>query len=174
MPAWQLETGRLYLRRVTLDDADLMLAIWNDPAFMHNVGDRGVRTIEDARQEMKAGALAHYEEYGYGPYAMVLKPDGARIGICGLFKRQNLDHPDIGFAVLPRYCGTGFAEEASRAVIAHAADDLGLRVLHAIVSPDNAPSVRLIEKLGLSFVEMITMPGDEQAIRLYSMALGED
>ena len=174
MSAWQLETKHLNLRRVTLDDADLMLAVWNDPAFIRNVGDRGVRTVEEAREAMKAGALRLYEEFGYGPYAMVLRSDGTRIGICGLFKRPNLDDPDIGFAVLPRYCGRGFAEEASRAVVAHAREELGLRVLHAIVSPDNAPSIRLIEKLGLAFVEMITMPGEEQAIRLYSMTLGKD
>ncbi len=171
--AWQLETERLLLKRVTLDDADLMLAIWNDPAFVANVCDRGVRTVDEAAREMKAGALQSYEQHGYGPYAMVRKSDGARIGICGLFKRPNLDDPDIGFAALPDYCGRGYTGEAARAVVAHARDELGLRVLTAIVSPGNEPSIALIEKLGLIFDRMIRMPGDDEDIRLYTMKLGE-
>lgn len=168
MPDWQLATDRLFLRRVTLDDADLLLAVWTDPAFIKNVGDRGVRTIEEAKEAMKAGALKLYADYGYGPYAMVRKDDGARMGICGLFKRDNLDFPDIGFGVLPEFCGKGYAGEAAFAVLAHARDDLQIEALTAIVSPDNAPSVGLIEKLGLAFVKMITMPGDDAEICLYS------
>ncbi len=168
---WQLETERLYLRRVTLDDADLMLAVWNDPAFVRNVGDRGIRTVEQARESMKSGALKLYEDYGYGPYSMVLKSDGCQIGICGLFKRENLEDPDIGFAVLPDYCSKGYAGEAAFAVVAHARDDLEIRGLIAIVSPGNTPSIGLIEKLGLSFDRMITMPGDDDEISLYSATL---
>lgn len=172
MPGWQLETERLYLRRVTLADADLLLAVWNDPAFIRNVGDRGVRTNSEAVEAMKCGALKLYTDYGYGPYAMLRKADGSRIGICGLFKRDNLDFPDIGFGVLPDYCGQGYASEASFAVMAHARDDLAIETLTAIVSQDNAPSIRLIEKLGLVFVKMITMPGEDKEICLYSKALG--
>ena len=171
---WQLETTRLFLRRITADDAGLMLAVWNDPAFVKHVGDRGVRTEPDARKEVEAGALRLFAEYGYGPYKMIRKEDAAAIGICGLFRRDNLDDPDIGFAVLPDYCGNGYAAEAARAVIAHARDDLGIRYLTAIVSPGNAASIGLIEKLGLTFSAMITMPGEDEAIRLYAMTLDQD
>jgi len=168
---WQLETERLYLRRVTLDDTGLMLAVWNDPAFVRNVGDRGIRTVEQARKAMKSGALKLYADYGYGPYSMVLKSDECQVGVCGLFRRENLEDPDIGFAVLPDYCSMGYAGEAAFAVLAHARDDLAIRELTAIVSPGNAPSIGLIEKLGLSFDRMITMPGDEEEISLYSTTL---
>ena len=174
MKEWQLETERLYLRRVTLDDADLLLAVWNDPAFMEHVGDRGVRTTEEAEEAMKAGALKLYADYGYGPYAMVRRDDGVRMGICGLFKRDNLDYPDIGFGVLPEFCGKGYAGEAAFAVLAHARDDLRIKELTAIVSPGNAPSIGLIEKLGLLFVGMITMPGDDEEICLYSKRLRQN
>lgn len=174
MSDWQLETERLFLRRVTLDDAGLMLAIWNDPAFVRNVGDRGIRTTEQAREAMQAGALKLYANYGYGPYSMVLKADGSQIGICGLFRRDNLEDPDIGFAVLPDFCSRGYAGEAAFAVLKHARDDLGIQKLTAIVSPDNAPSIGLIEKLGLVFERMITMPGDDEAISLYSAALTQE
>jgi RimJ/RimL family protein N-acetyltransferase len=174
MKEWQLETERLYLRRVTLDDADLLLAVWNDPAFIENVGDRGVRTTAEAVEAMKAGALKLYQDRGYGPYAMVRKDDGIRMGICGLFKRDNLDDPDIGFGVLPEFCGMGYAGEAAFAVLGHARDDLQIEELTAIVSPGNAPSIGLIEKLGLVFVRMITMPEDDEEICLYSRRLGPD
>ena len=165
------ETPRLLLRRMTLDDADLMLAIWNDPAFVEHVGDRGIRTIEQARQALGDTVLTLYETYGYGPYCMVRKDDAQRIGICGLFRRESLPHPDIGFAVLPTSCGAGFALEAACAVVLHAREDLGIKTLTAIVSPLNKASIRLLEKLGLNFHRGITMPGEEEKISLYSMNL---
>ncbi len=172
MSDWSLETERLRLRHVALDDADLMLAIWNDPAFVRHVGDRGVRTIEQARDAVKSSALQLYADYGYGPYVVVQKSDNARIGICGLFRREHLDEPDIGFALLPEYCGKGLAGEAAFAVLAHGRDDLGLKTITAIVSPGNESSIALIRKLGLSFAEMITMPGEEREICLYRTVLG--
>lgn len=170
---FRLETERLVLRRLTLDDADLMLAVWNDPDFMRNVGDRGIRTQEQAREAMQEGVLRLYADYGYGPFVVSLKSDGTQVGICGLFKRKNLEHPDIGFALLPEFCGRGIAEEAAFAVRDHARDDLALDALTAIVSPGNSRSIALIEKLGMSFDSMITMPGDEEAIRLYRMTFNE-
>ena len=168
---WLMETERLRLRPVTVNDAELMLAIWNDPAFMRNVSDRGIRTVEQARTAIEAGAQKLFDDYGYGPYCMSLKSDGTMIGICGIFKRENLDDPDIGFGVLPDYCSKGYAGEAAAAVVAYARSELGIGVLTAIVSPANAPSIGLIEKLGLSFEQMITMPGDDSAICLYRMVL---
>ena len=165
------ETPRLLLRRMTLDDADLMLAIWNDPAFVEHVGNRGIRTIAQARQALDDTVLTLYETYGYGPYCMVRKDDAQRIGICGLFRRETLPHPDIGFAVLPTFCGAGFALEAARAVVLHAREDLGIKTLTAIVSPLNKASVSLLEKLGLNFQRGITMPGEKEEISLYSMNL---
>jgi len=167
---WLIETERLRLRPVTVDDTELMLAIWNDPAFIRNVSDRGIRTVEQAREAIESGAQKLFEDYGYGPYCMSLKSDGSMIGICGLFKRDNLEDPDIGFGVLPDYCGNGYAGEAAAAVVNFARNELGIAILTAIVSPTNAASIGLIEKLGLTFDQMITMPGDDDAICLYSKA----
>ena len=102
---------------------------------------------------------------------MSLKADGSMIGICGLFKRENLEDPDIGFGVLPDYCGLGYAGEAAAAVLAYARKELGIKALTAIVSPANEPSIGLIKKLGLTFERMITMPGEDHAICLYSRVL---
>jgi len=168
-----METDRLRLRPVTVDDAALMLAIWNDPAFIENVTDRGIRTVEQAREAIKAGAQKMFEDYGYGPYCMSLKSEGTMIGICGIFRRENIDDPDIGFGVLPDFCGIGYAGEAAKAVVDYARDTLGIGVLNAIVSPTNTPSIGLIEKLGLTFERMVTMPGEDDAICLYSRVLAD-
>jgi RimJ/RimL family protein N-acetyltransferase len=148
-----------------------MLAIWNDPAFVQHVGDRGIRTIEQARAALGDNVLTLYETCGYGPYCMVRKDDAQRIGICGLFRRENLPHPDIGFAVLPTFRDAGFALEAARAVVQHARDDLGIKTLAAIVAPLNKASVNLIEKLGLILERDITMPGEQEEVSLYSINL---
>ena len=168
---WLMETARLRMKPVTVNDAELMLTIWNDPAFIRNVTDRGIRTLEQSRDAIKDGAQKLFEDYGYGPYCMSLKSDGSMIGICGLFRRDNLDDPDIGFGVLPDFVGKGYAGEAAQAVVDYARDTLKIGVLTAIVSPENAPSIGLIEKLGLTYERMITMPGDDGAICLYTRAL---
>ncbi len=157
----RLRTERLDLEWLTCDDAALMLEIWNDPAFLRHVGDRGIRTIDDAQAAIAEGPLALYAEHGYGPFRMTLRESGDAVGICGLFRRDYLDDPDIGFAVLPAHCRQGLALEASRAVLEHARRDLGLNRLTAIVSPQNAASIALIEKLGLRFERMIHADGDE-------------
>jgi len=166
-----IETERLLLSRLTLDDAGLMLSIWNDPAFIRYVGDRGIRTIEAARAALQEGALKLYTDYGFGPYRMALKADGVDVGICGLFRREGLDDTDIGFSTLPEHCGNGYGYEAACAVIEHARVDAQLSRLTALVSPENAASVRLIEKLGLIFEKMICMPGEDTDVCLYAMPL---
>ena len=166
-----IETARLRLRELTLSDAPLMLAVWNDPAFIRFVGDRGIRTIEDAQEAMTAGALKLYKDFGYGPYGVVLKGEGTPIGICGLFRREEFNEPDIGFAILPRYCGNGYAYEASRAVLEYARDELGILDLAAIVSPENEASVSLIRKLGLQFERMHRMAGDNEDVAIYRIRL---
>lgn len=148
-----------------------MLAVWNDPAFHRFVGDRGIRTLDEARQALTAGALKLYVDHGYGPYRLILKSASAAVGICGLFRRDGLEDTDVGFSILPRYCGQGLAYEAARAVLDHARDDIRLTRLTALVSPENSASIGLIEKLGFDFEGMIRIPGDDEDVRLYALPL---
>lgn len=154
---------------MTADDADLLLAIWNDPAFILHVGDRGVRTLDEAVAAFRDGPEHLYRDYGYGPYRVALRDSDAAIGICGLFRREGLPDPDIGFAFLPAFVGKGYGSEAARAVVRHARDALGFPRLTAIVSPGNAPSIALIEKLGLRFERMISLSGTEPDSSLYAI-----
>ena len=164
-----LETKRLELRWLTLEDAPMMLAVWNDPAFMRYVGDRGVRSLDEAQDSMRDGALHQYAEYGYGPFRVIRREDNVDIGVCGLFRRDGLDVPDIGFALLPEFCANGYGYEASVAVLEHARKSLELPRVIAIVSPDNNASIRLLEKLGMRFEKSIRLPGDDDDVSLYSI-----
>ena len=165
----ELVTRRLHLRWMTAADAGLLLAIWNDPAFMLHVGDRGVRTLEEAVEAFHEGPGQLYRDYGYGPYRVALKETDEAIEICGIFRREGLPDPDIGFAFLPAFVGKGFGGEAARAVVSHARDALGFRRLTAIVSPGNLASIGLIEKLGLRFERMMRMPGTDTDSSLYAI-----
>ena len=161
-----IRTPRLAMRRFTLDDADFILALVNDPDWIRNIGDRKVRTLDEAREYLEKGPMALYERLGFGLYLVALKETGERIGMCGLVKRAGLDHVDIGFAFLPAWRGQGFAEEAARAVLAHARD-LGLEKVVAIVSPENAPSIRLLEKIGMRPSGAVRLPKGEEDVLLF-------
>jgi RimJ/RimL family protein N-acetyltransferase len=166
-----LETPRLVLRRLTLADAGFVLELLNDPAFVRFVGDRGIRTEEDARTYLANGPLASYERLGFGLNLVSQRTDGAAIGICGLLKRPVLDDVDIGFAYLPRYRAQGLAHEAAAATLAHARDVLKLPRLAAVTAPDNTSSIRLLERLGLRYEKMVQLSPSAPSIRLYARAL---
>lgn len=166
-------TDRLQLRRLTLDDVDLMLNVWNDPAFVRYVGDRGIRTIDDARQAMQEGPLKLYSDYGYGPYRLALREDDTPVGICGLFRRDGFDEPDIGFSTLPGHTAMGYGYEAACTVVEYAQEELEIPCLTAIVSPENAASIGLIRKLGFSFERMYSWPDDARDVAIYRRQLVE-
>ncbi len=163
-----LETTRLRLRHLGASDAPFMLRLLNDPAFIRNIGDRGVRTEGDALRYTLEGPVASYERHGYGLYLVELRPQGEPIGICGLVKRDYLDDPDIGFAFLPQYGRQGYGLESAGAVKAHAFGTLGSGRLLAITSLDNEPSIRLLGKLGLRFERLISPPGRDEVLRLFT------
>jgi len=167
-----LETERLIVRRFSLDDAAFAVELVNDPAWLQYIGDRKVRTPEDARAYLRKGALDMYERVGFGMYVVTLKTTGEPIGTCGLIKRDTLDDVDIGFAFLPKFRGQGFALESAVAVLEHGKRDFGLKRIVAIVSPANRRSIAILEKLGLKFERMLKLPGDEEEISLYAIQFG--
>jgi ribosomal-protein-alanine N-acetyltransferase len=169
---FELETERLRMRWLTLEDADLMLAVWNDPAFFQYVGDRGIRTVEEAEETLLNGAIKLYEDHGYGPFRLTLKADDVAIGTCGLFRREGYEDPDIGWSVLPDFGRQGYAYEAASAVLEYADSELGLKRILAFVAPENAPSKGLAEKLGLRFERLTRLVGEDEYVGLYSVTNG--
>ena len=143
-----LETARLKLRAAALSDAPFFLALLNDPSWLANIGDRGVRSGSDAERYIRDTVQAPYQALGYGMYVVQLKSTGLPIGVCGLVKRDFLPAPDLGFALLPGFVGFGYASEAARAVVGHAQRALGIGQLYAIVKRGNQRSEKLLGALG--------------------------
>lgn len=150
-----LETARLRLRQFALSDAAFVLELLNEPSWLRFIGDRGVRTLDDARAYIERGPRTMFARYGFSLLVVERKDDGAALGMCGLIQRDSLDAPDIGYAFLPRAWGHGYARESAAAVLAHGHATLGLPRILAITDPDNAASIKLLEDIGMQFVEVI-------------------
>ena len=164
-----IETDRLRLRQLSNDDADFVLRLLNEPSFIENIGDRGVRTLDDARAYITNGPIASYEKHGFGLLLVELKEPGTAIGICGLLKRDVLPEPDIGYALLPEFWCKGYAHESATAVLDHARNVLGLNSTLAVVNPDNTASIRLLEKMGFQFERMLRLAEDAAEIKLFAL-----
>jgi len=166
-----LETDRLNLRWISTDDAEFILELLNEPSFLRFIGDKVIRTLDDARDYILNGPMDMYNRLGFSLYLTELKDGGVPIGICGLIKRDGLEDADIGFAFLPKFWAKGYAYEAAAAVMAYGKTVLGLNRIVAITSPDNYASGRLLEKLGLRFERMIRLSKDAPEVRLFASDL---
>ena len=162
-------TERLTLHLLRDDDGDAaaMLELLNEPGFHRYIGDRGIRTLEQARECIRIGPMVSYERHGYGMYAVERRSDGAWLGNAGLVHRAALPHPDLGYALLERHAGQGYALEAARAVLGYARGTLGLGDLCAIVTPGNARSIALLHKLGFCANGTVCLPGKDETLLLY-------
>ncbi|MBV9522649.1 MAG: GNAT family N-acetyltransferase [Alphaproteobacteria bacterium] len=163
-----LETDRLILRRLGVEDAAFILELVNEPAWLRFIGDKGVKTLEDARAYIANGPAAMYAQYGFGLYLTALKASSTPIGICGLLKRDVLPDVDLGFAFLCRFWGNGYAFEAATGVLAHAKKELGLDRIVAVASPANCSSIKLLERLGLAFERRVRLAPDKPEAQLFA------
>jgi RimJ/RimL family protein N-acetyltransferase len=163
-----LETDRVRLSKLEPDDAAFILRLLNEPSFIENIGDRGVRTLADAAAYIHNGPMASYARFGFGLYLVESKVTGAAMGMCGLLKREVLDDVDIGYAFLPEFGGQGYARDAATAVLQQAQTDFGLKRIVAIVNPQNQPSIRLLEKLGFRYEKMVRLSADAPEIKLFA------
>jgi [ribosomal protein S5]-alanine N-acetyltransferase len=159
-----IETDRLIISHFTLDDAAFIIKLVNSPGWLQYIGDRNVKTLDDARRYLENGPMKSYERWGFGLYRVAVKNTNTAIGMCGLIKREGLADIDIGFALLPAYAGRGYAYEAAAAVLAYGKNQLGLQRIVAICMVDNAPSIRLLQKLGLRFEKMIRLNEEDLAL----------
>lgn len=163
-----LETDRLRLRRLSLEDAEFILRLLNEPSFIQNIGDRGVRNIDDAQAYILKGPITSYERFGFGLWMVETKNDRTPIGICGLLKRDVLPDVDIGYALLPEFCSQGYALESASAVVLYAGEKLGLKRVAAVTNSDNESSIRLLEKMGFQYERMIRLSVDTPEIKLFA------
>lgn len=162
-----LETDRLVLRYFHADDVEFVVRLLNEPSFIEHIGDKGVRTAEEANQYLLDGPLDSYERFGYGLNMVELKETGEPIGMCGLVRRENLDDADIGYAFLEKHWSKGYARESAEAVLNHARETFGLGRIVAIVTPENHSSIKLLEKIGLKFQRAIRMSDDDVELKFF-------
>jgi RimJ/RimL family protein N-acetyltransferase len=164
-----LETERLRLRHLDPDaDAQFILELVNEPPFLQYIGDKGVRTLADARGYITDGPVKSYKTNGYGLYKVELKTDAASIGMCGLLKRDTLPDADIGFAFLKRYWNEGYAYESAAAVMKYAREQLAINRVLAITTPDNVASGKLLNKIGLRFDRVIKLAPEADEVKLFT------
>jgi RimJ/RimL family protein N-acetyltransferase len=174
-----IQTLRISLRELDFGDAEFILELLNEPSFIRHIGDKGVRTLADARDYILQGPMDSYARHGFGLYAACLRqaqngvPVGTPMGICGLVKREGLNDPDVGFAFLSRFWSKGYAVESAAAVLAHARDALNIVRLVAITAPDNAQSIALLEKIGLKFERTIRLDDHAPELRLFGLESAE-
>jgi RimJ/RimL family protein N-acetyltransferase len=164
-----LETDRLRLRHLEAEDASFILELLNDPDWLRYIGDRGVRSEEQAVAYIQHGPARSYAERGFGLYLTELKSGAEAIGLCGLIKRDFLTDVDLGFAFLPRFRGAGYAFEAATGVLRYAGARLGLRRIVAITALDNERSAQLLQKLSFHFEGTIPYPGEDEPVRLFAL-----
>jgi [ribosomal protein S5]-alanine N-acetyltransferase len=168
------ETERLVLRTLELGDAPFMLALMTDPEWIRHIGDRKLRTEEDARRSMLKGPLALYRRFGFGLWLVARRGDEASLGICGLVKRPGLDDVDLGFAFLPAHRGSGYAREAALATLSHAHRALGLTRVVAIASPANERSHRVLESIGMTRAGTVRLPSAASDDLLFASHAGTE
>ena len=163
-----VETPRLRLRQLTVDDAGFVFRLVNDPAFLANIGSKGVRSLEDARRFIVDGPWTNQRKPGHGQFVIELKDGGEPVGVCGLLYRDTLDVTDIGFAVLANYRRRGLAWEAADAVLKYGRSTLGIASIVALTSEENLPSIGVLEKLGMKFERMVKMSDNDPGTALYA------
>ena len=165
------ETKRLLISKVDINDAAFFLELMNTPQWLKYIGDRNIGSLEDAKNYIKKSHLVSYKTLGYGFYKLILKDNNKTIGTCGLVKRDNLDFPDIGFAMLPKYQGQGFGLEASSEILQLAKERFNINTVYAITLPTNKNSIKLIEKLGLDFEKKVKPFDDDEELLLFAKDL---
>lgn len=161
------ETERLLLRPTGLEDAALVLELLNTPKWLKFIGDRNVKSLEEAQEYIKNRMLPQLERLGYSNYTLVKKSDGTLIGTCGLYDREGLEGIDIGFALLPQFEGQGYGFEAAQRIKAAAFEDFGIDQLQGITSPGNIASQTLLTKLGFNLVGTTRLPNQKEDLFLF-------
>lgn len=164
-----LQTARLALREMVDADAPFVLELLTDPAFLKYIGDRGVRTLDEARRYVLTGPQAMYAKFGIGLWVVEQRSDGAAVGICGLLRRDTLPEPDVGYAFLPAYRGLGYAAEAARACCEFGFAERGMRRVLAIVTPANEASIRVLEKIGFRFEDRRRLAPNDAEVNVYAL-----
>lgn len=164
------DTERLNVRWLEVRDSEFILQLLNEPGWLQYIGDKGIRSIEDAENYILSGPRSMYERHGFGLFVVEIKETHIPIGLCGLIKRDGLEDVDLGFAFLAAHQSRGYAYEAAKSTLEYARK-LGIDRLVAITTKDNMSSSKLLEKLGMALEGYVTLPNDTEELKLYGVEL---
>jgi RimJ/RimL family protein N-acetyltransferase len=164
-----LVSARLLLRQLNSNDAPFVLALLNQPSWLRYIGDKQVRSLQDAETYIQSGPVAMYARHGFGLLLVELKQSGEPIGLCGLLKRESLQHADLGFAFAPEHWGRGYAREAATATLVHAHKTLGIGKVLAVTTSDNAASIGLLATLGFRLEGKVQLEPASAELNLYQI-----
>lgn len=165
----EFETERLLIKPTSVGDAEFIYQLMNTPKFLKYIGDRNIKSIEDAENYIRIKMLPQLNHLGYSNYSLIRKSDDSKIGTCGLYDRDGLDGIDIGFGLLPEYEGLGYAYESANRLKKAAFEEFEFEKLNAITSKENISSQRLLEKLGLEMAGTIKLPNEDEELLLYKI-----
>ena len=167
-----LQSERLDLRWFNSDDAAFILQLLNEPSWLQHIGDRQVRTLQQAHEWLQTRLVSGYERQGMGFWAVCLRKQMEPIGLCGLIQRDTLPDVDVGYAFLPAFWGRGYAKEAAGACLRYGQEVLGLQRILAITGPDNQASQRVLAGLGMQLEQRCTLPGESRETLVYAWRPG--
>uniref|UniRef100_UPI0032179531 GNAT family N-acetyltransferase n=1 Tax=uncultured Draconibacterium sp. TaxID=1573823 RepID=UPI0032179531 len=163
------ETERLYIRPCIEDDAEFIYKLLNCESWLKYIGDRNVKSIEEAQLYIKVKMYPQLKRLGFGNYTVIRKSDNTKMGTCGLHDREGLEAIDIGFAFLPEFEGQGYAFESAEKIKRAGFDLFLLTEICAITLPRNHSSQKLLEKIGMRFDRYITLPDDSEKLMFYRL-----
>lgn len=166
-----INTDRLSIRYIKVEDFNFIFRLLNDPSWIKYIGDKGIKTEDDARNYIQTGPLQMYKNFGFGLYLVTLKETAVPIGLCGLIKRPSLENIDLGYAFLPEYTGKGYAFEATKAVLQYGKEQLTIDKIVAITTIDNLSSEKVLLKLGFTFDSLIKEKNEAEQLKLFTKVL---
>ena len=160
-PNLNIETERLIIRPFTLADIEPSYVMNLDEEVSKYTGDGGVASKSEIERRIKENVLGDYKRHGFGRLAVELKENGEFIGFAGLKYLEDLKEVDLGYRFLSDYWGKGYATESSKACLEFGFTNLGLEKIIAMVFPDNAASVHVLDKLNFKFEKDIIEDGEK-------------
>ena len=153
--------SNILIRPMELMDAEFVLDLYNQPAFIQYIADKQIKNIDDAKAYITHGPKASHQHFGHGLDVIIDAEKQLPVGVCGLLQRAELSAPDLGYAISSQFVGLGYAYQACQIAIAQGFDTLITNEILAIVSLHNIPSIGLLEKLNFVRVESMIWQGEK-------------
>ena len=170
-PITIIETDRLILRHLTIDDLDTLYTLYRDPEIRKYFPD-GTRTYQETKEELEWIIDVYYGQHGFGLWATIHKETGDFIGRCGLIPWTIDDRPEVEVAYLldKAYWGQGLATEAAQAIVHYAFEQLHLTRLICLTDPEHLASQKVAQKIGMTLeAELPGINGDGFPTLIYSI-----